>query len=77
MEQQIDRALNNRFSFCTGVAILVVLMPPNWQEWIGGDFTWEQYGIMIPAVAAVARGALNIAGLRIPGKKETQNEPNQ
>jgi hypothetical protein len=70
MDQMLAAAKDARMGFCAGVAVLVVQVPPYWDEWLSGALGEAQIALWIAATAAVGRGLLAIAGFKMPWRKE-------
>jgi len=77
-EELLATVRDKRMGFATGVAVLAVLVPPNWSTWLAGDLSEWQVTIWIAAAAAVVRGLLWLIGQatgicmdRLTKRKET------
>lgn len=58
MQDLVKMATDRKFGFSGGVAILVIQVPPYWQEWLSGELSELQIGLWMGAAAAVTRGIL-------------------
>lgn len=57
-----------RITFCGGIAILLVQVPPRWQAWISGELSTGQEWVWIGAMTTIVAGIVAL-GYKLAGKK--------